>query len=146
VRVDGQIVGYPIVDLRDKGIGIRVFVEKLEETFIQLLKDNYGIDAGRNPEFTGVWVENSKITAIGLAVKHGVTMHGFAFNVNTNLEDFKWINPCGIVDKWVTSLEKLLGRKMDYDEVSRKVLEYFCEVFQVEPVIISEEGLLEEAE
>lgn len=126
---NGQIVGYPIVDLRDKGIGIREFVEKLEETFIKLLKENYGIDSGVNPEFPGVWVGDNKITAIGLAVKHGVTMHGFAFNVNTNLEHFKLILPCGIVGKGVTSLQRITGDTIDFDKANKLVLEYFCEVF-----------------
>jgi lipoyl(octanoyl) transferase len=125
----GQIVGYPIVDLRDKGIGIREFVEKLENTFITLLKDEYGIDSGINPDFPGVWVGNSKITAVGLAVKRGVTMHGFAFNVNTDLEHFKLIVPCGIPSKGVTSLEKLTGSSIDFNHANKMVLDYFCNTF-----------------
>lgn len=128
----GQIVGYPIVDLRGKGIGIREFVEKLEETFIQLLKDKYSVDSGRNPEFTGVWVGNSKITAIGLAVKRGVTMHGFAFNVNTNLDHFKLIVPCGISGKGVTSLKNITVNTIDFDYANKLVLEYFCKIFDYE--------------
>lgn len=121
----GQLVGYPIVSLRAKEIGIREFVERLEKTFIELLKDNYGIDSGINPEFPGVWVGNNKITAIGLAVKRGVTMHGFAFNVNTNLEHFKLILPCGIVGKGVTSLQHITGKEIDFDNAGKMVLEYF---------------------
>lgn len=125
----GQIVGYPIVSLRDKGIGIREFVERLENTFITLLKEKYGIESGINPEFPGVWAGNSKIIAIGLAVKRGVTMHGFAFNVNTNLEHFKLIMPCGISGKSVTSLEKLTGYSIDFNHANKMVLEYFCKIF-----------------
>lgn len=125
----GQIVGYPIVGLRDKGIGIREFVEKLENTFITLLKGEYGIDSGINPDFPGVWVENKKITAVGLAVKRGVTMHGFAFNVNTFLEHFKLIVPCGITGKGVTSMEELTGDSIDFEQANEKVLEYFCKTF-----------------
>lgn len=125
----GQIVGYPIVNLREKGIGIREFVEKLEETFIRLLKENYGIESGLNLEFPGVWVGDSKITAIGLAVKRGVTMHGFAFNVNTDLEHFRLIVPCGLSGKGVTSLQKLTGREVNFDEVNKLVLDYFYKVF-----------------
>ena len=125
----GQIVGYPIVSLRDKGIGIREFVQKLEETFIKLLKESYEIESGINPEFPGVWVGNNKITAIGLAVKRGVTMHGFAFNVNTNLEHFKLIIPCGISGKDVTSLQRITGNNIDFDKANNLVLEYFCKVF-----------------
>ncbi|HYE82292.1 MAG TPA: lipoyl(octanoyl) transferase LipB [Clostridia bacterium] len=125
----GQIVGYPIVGLRDKGIGIREFVEKLEYTFIKLLKDIYGIESGINPEFPGVWAGNNKIVAVGLAVKRGVTMHGFAFNVNTELEHFKLIVPCGISGKDVTSLQKLTGSSIEWDHINKMVLDYFCKIF-----------------
>lgn len=126
---DGQIVGYPIINILERKTGVKDFVAGLEETFIQLLKDKYNIEAGRYPEYTGVWAGNSKITAIGLAVKRGVTMHGFAFNVNTNLEHFKLIVPCGITDKGVTSLEQLTGEKIDFEEINQSVLEYFCKIF-----------------
>ena len=125
----GQIVGYPIVALREKGMGIREFVERLEEVFIRLLKENYGIESGLNLEFPGVWVGDSKITAIGLAVKKGVTMHGFAFNVNTNLLHFKLIVPCGLSTKGVTSLQKLTGDEVDFESANKLVLDYFCRVF-----------------
>jgi len=127
---EGQIVGYPIVDLRGLGIGIKEFVDKLENVFIQLLKEKYNIDAVRDPVNKGVWVENNKITAIGLSVKHGVTMHGFAFNVNTNLSHFELIVPCGITGKGVTSIEKLTGQKADYNELNNEVLEYYCKIFE----------------
>jgi lipoyl(octanoyl) transferase len=93
------------------------------------LKEEYGIDSGINPEFPGVWVGNEKITAVGLAVKRGVTMHGFAFNVNTDLEHFKLIVPCGISGKGVTSLEKLTGNSIDFAYANEKVLEHFCKTF-----------------
>jgi len=128
----GQIVGYPIVSLRNNKIGIREFVEKLENTFISLLKEQYGIDSGINPDFPGVWVGNNKITALGLAVKRGVTMHGFAFNVNTNLEHFNLILPCGISGKGVTSLEKLTGSKVDFNQANKTVVDYFCKTFGYE--------------
>lgn len=129
---DGQIVGYPIVSLKGLNMGVRDFVNSLEEIFIQLLKDKFDIEAGRYPEYTGVWIENRKITAIGLAVKRGVTMHGFAFNVNTNLQHFQFIVPCGITDKEVTSIEKLTGSKADFDEINKSVLEYYCKIFKYE--------------
>ncbi|WP_432403034.1 lipoyl(octanoyl) transferase LipB [Wukongibacter sp. M2B1] len=125
----GQIVGYPIFDLKRYGMGIRRFVENLEEVFISLLKDIYNIDAGRNEENTGVWIGRNKITAIGLAVKRGVTMHGFAFNVNTNLDHFKFIVPCGIRDKGVTSVAELVGKTVDFEKEEKHVLEYFCKIF-----------------
>jgi lipoyl(octanoyl) transferase len=106
----GQIVGYPVIDLKDINKDIKDYVWKIEEVFILLLKDLYSIKAFReDKKYTGVWVGDKKITAIGIAVKNWVTMHGFSFNVNTDMEYFKWINPCGITDKGVTSLEKLLG-------------------------------------
>ena len=127
---DGQVVGYPIVNLRELKIGVKEFVDNLEELFIQLLKDKFNIDAGRYTEYKGVWVKDRKITAIGLSVKRGVTMHGFAFNVNTNLDHFKFIVPCGITDKEVTSIEQLTGSKEDFYEVNKSVLEYYIKTFK----------------
>ncbi|WP_026478865.1 lipoyl(octanoyl) transferase LipB [Alkaliphilus transvaalensis] len=125
----GQIVGYPIIDIKSSKIGIRNFVRNLEEVFIQLLKEEFQIEAGRHPEHTGVWVGDEKIVAIGLAVKKGVTMHGFAFNVNTNLQHFNLIVPCGIANKGVTSVEKLTGKETDFTFMNQLVTEYFSRVF-----------------
>lgn len=139
----GQIVGYPIMDLKNYGKDIKQFVWNVEDVFIRLLQEQYGITARREEKkYTGVWVGEEKITAIGIYVKQWVTMHGFAFNVNTNLEHFQWINPCGITDKGVTSLRKLLGREMDFEVLNRQVVEYFCGVFGVEPVPASIRSLL----
>ncbi|TCO75221.1 lipoyl(octanoyl) transferase LipB [Marinisporobacter balticus] len=129
---DGQIVGYPIFDLKNSRIGIRNFVSNLEEVFINILKEEYNIIAGRDAEHTGVWVDDKKIVAIGLAVKRGVTMHGFAFNVNTNLDHFKWIIPCGISDRGVTSVQNIVGRAIDFKHANKLVLDYFCETFNYE--------------
>lgn len=130
----GQIVGYPVMDLTNLGKDIKDFVWRVEEVFIRLLKEQYGITADRDEKtYTGVWVGNEKITAIGIAVKRWVTMHGFAFNVNTNLDHFKWINPCGITDKGVTSLQKLTGASQDFSRVNEFVAEYFCQVFNTQP-------------
>ncbi|MEI7885039.1 MAG: lipoyl(octanoyl) transferase LipB [Clostridia bacterium] len=133
----GQIVGYPIMHIQASGMGIKDYVWKVEEVFIRLLAEEYQITAHREEKkYTGVWVEDEKITAIGIAVKRHVTMHGFAFNVNTNLAHFGWINPCGIIDKGVTSLQKLLGKEMDFENMNNLVLKYFCQVFQVQPEFI----------
>lgn len=127
----GQIVGYPIMDLTKMGRDVKEYVYKIEEVFIRLLLNEYGIIAHRDEKkYTGVWVGNEKITAIGIAVKRWVTMHGFAFNVNTDLSHFKWINPCGITDKGVTSVEKLIGKKIDLNKMNQLVIQYFCEVFE----------------
>lgn len=129
----GQLVGYLIFNLKDHGSGIRDFVWNVQEVFIRLLRVNYGIEGHRESGlYTGVWVGNEKITAIGLSVKHLLTMHGFAFNINTNLDYYKWINPCGITDRGVTSLEKLTGCKQNFKEVSGIVSDMFCEVFGME--------------
>lgn len=127
----GQIVGYPIMNLETYGKDIKQFIWKLEEVFIRLLKDLYMIEATRDEKkYTGVWVGDEKITAIGVAVKHWVTMHGFAFNVNTDLSHFNWINPCGITDKGVTSVQKLLGHEVDFEAIKIKISEYFMNVFE----------------
>ena len=126
----GQIVGYPIFHLSNYDRDIKNFVARIEHVIINLLKDEYGIEAYvKEKKYTGVWVDEKKITAIGIAVKRWVTMHGFAFNVNTNLEHYNWINPCGITDKGVTSLQKLLGRSLDIEKVNLQVAHHLCQVF-----------------
>lgn len=139
----GQIVGYPILDLKNHGKDIRKFVRNIEEIFIRLLKNEYNIEAGRDPEHTGVWVEDGKITAIGLSIKRWVSMHGFAFNVNTLMKHFKLIHPCGILDKGVTSLEQLLGYSFPLDKVQDQVIKYFSEIFDVDTKIIDKEVLFD---
>lgn len=140
----GQIVGYPIFDLGAIGKDIKRFVWLLEEVFINLLKDEYGIEAYRDEkQYTGVWVGEEKIVAIGIAVRKWITMHGFAFNVNTNLEHFSWIIPCGLKDRGVTSLERLLGHKVEFDDVVYKVAKYFGKVFGAHLRFISKEDLEE---
>ena len=129
----GQIVGYTIIDLREH-FDIREFIDKLEEVFIGLLDEEFSIKAERVPEHRGVWVGNEKITAIGIAIKRRVTMHGFAFNVNTDLSPFTWIVPCGITDRGVTSLEKLLKRTLDLEMIEELVVRYFSAVFGYDEV------------
>ena len=130
----GQIVGYVIMDLNNYGRDIRLFVKNIETVFINLLKNDYQIDAQTGEaKYTGVWVGNEKITAIGISVHHGVTMHGFSFNVNTDLNHFNWINPCGLTGKGVTSLFKLTGKEQDMNLVRKQVVKYFCEVFDRQP-------------
>lgn len=140
----GQIVGYPIMDLKKHGRDIKDFVWKIEEVFIRLLKDEYDIEAHReDKKFTGVWIGEEKITAIGIAVKRWVTTHGFAFNVNTNLDHFKWIIPCGLADRGVTSLEKITGTAQDIGRLNNLVIYYFCRVFELECETVSPESLLQ---
>lgn len=138
----GQIVGYPILNLNNYRRDVRSLVWKLKEIFIKMLHEQYNIQSkGLDNEYTGVWLGNDKITAIGISISRMVTMHGFAFNVNTNLDHFTWINPCGFKDKGVTSLEKLMGHPMDMGEVKELTIEYFCDLFKVNPVYLSLEEL-----
>jgi len=117
----GQIVGYPIFDIEAMRLGIREYIYMIEASIIDTLGE-YGIESGRLAGATGVWIapdgENTrKICAIGVKVSRYVTMHGFALNVNTNLDYFRYINPCGFVDKGVTSMEKELGYKQNFEEI-----------------------------
>lgn len=141
----GQIVGYPILDLKNFGRDVPGFFRKIEETFIQLLQEEWGIAAGRNAQYPGVWVGNEKITAIGCSIKRWVTMHGFAFNVNTNLDHFKLINPCGITGKGVTSLEKIVGGTQDLAGVHTQIIRHFSRVFRVEPRLTDPQTLYRRA-
>jgi len=129
----GQIVGYPILDLENFGMGLRQYIYSMEEAIIRVVAA-YGIEATRDPHATGVWIDVGnpsarKICAIGVKSSRFVTMHGFALNINTDLEYFKHINPCGFSDKGVTSLEKELGFKQDFESAKRLVLDKFAEVF-----------------
>ncbi len=130
----GQIVAYPIFDLNNFGILIKRYIHSLEEVVIQTLAD-YGIHAQRLEGAPGVWLNDTnrprpeKICAIGVRVSYGITMHGFAFNVNTDLNYFNYINPCGFTDKGVTSMEKELGHKIDMNEVKFKLNHYFLKIF-----------------
>ena len=129
----GQLVGYPILDLENFGIGLRQYIYNIEEAVIRTLAF-YGIEAMRDPNATGVWLDVGKpsvrkICAIGVKSSRFVTMHGFAININTDLDYFKHINPCGFSDKGVTSLELELGSKQDFNRAKDIVLEKFAEVF-----------------
>ncbi len=119
----GQLVGYLFVNIENHGYKVKRFVERLERAFISYLHESHGIEARHDDEHTGVWVGMEKITAIGIALRKRVTLHGFAFNVNTDLSHFNWIVPCGIADdsRAVTSLEKLTGRPADFDTVTEGV-------------------------
>ena len=131
----GQIVGYPIFDLEALNIGVKEYVHKLEEAIIITLK-NYEITAGRLDGSTGVWLETGtpntrKICAVGVKVSKAVTMHGFALNVNTDLNYFSYINPCGFVDKGVTSMQKELGNKLIFEEVKTKLRTNLINIFNL---------------
>ena len=124
----GQIVGYPIIDLKPDRCDVHKYVRDLEEVLIRTSTD-YGIDAGRIEGLTGVWVGREKLAAIGVRIARWVTSHGFALNVTTDLDSFKLIVPCGIADRGVTSLARLLGRDVDRREVEDRLVRHFCRVF-----------------
>ena len=129
----GQIVGYPIIALQDFPGSIRGYITAIATALIDLLKDEFGISAEqRFDKYSGVWVGENKIVAMGVAVKRGVTMHGFAFNVNTNLAHFDWINPCGL-SKGVTSVEREIGQPADLARVKHLVILYLSRQFARQP-------------
>jgi len=125
----GQIVGYPILDLRPDRCDVHKYVRDLEEVMIRTCAD-YGIAAGRIAGLTGTWVGPEKIGAIGIRISRWITSHGFAFNVRTDLDHFKLIVPCGISDRGVTSLERLTGRTIELDAVEDALVRRFSDVFE----------------
>jgi lipoyl(octanoyl) transferase len=142
----GQIVGYPIIDMENFGLGVKNYIYKLEESIILTLAE-YNIKSERLEGATGVWIgtkqENlptpysllltpRKICAIGVRTSRYTTMHGFAFNINTDLNYFNYINPCGFTDKFVTSMEKELGGKQEIEEVKGKLKLNIAKVFGME--------------
>ena len=134
----GQLVGYPILDLDNFFTDIHLYLRTLEEAVILTLAD-YGIKGGRYEGYTGVWLDADnerarKICALGVRCSRWVTMHGFAFNVNTDLSYFKNIIPCGIDDKDVTSMHRELGYKVDSDEVKLKLRQHIIDLFEMELV------------
>lgn len=130
----GQLVGYPILDLKPDRTDAHRYVRDLEEVLIRVCA-GYGVNAGRVPGLTGVWVGHEKVAAIGVRLSRWVTSHGFALNVDPDLLHFDLIVPCGIADRGVTSLARLLGRVPDMAEVRARVVGAFCDVFErvVEP-------------
>ncbi len=141
----GQIVGYPILDLRPDREDVHRYVRDVEEVMIRVCAD-YGIEAGRIPGLTGTWVGvggpkthahgagPAKIGAIGIRISRWITSHGFAFNVTTNLRHFELIVPCGIAGHGVTSLEKILGRPLSIAEVEDRVVRHVADVFERTPM------------
>jgi len=127
----GQLVGYPILDLTQHRRDLAWFMRSIEQVLIDAAND-FGVHAGRIPGCTGVWVGNGKLAAMGVHVSRWVTSHGFAFNVSPDLSYFDHIIPCGIRNKQVTSLEKLLGRRVEVESVAERVVEHFGRIFELE--------------
>jgi lipoate-protein ligase B len=126
----GQLVAYPILDLNIHGKDVQKYIHNLEEVIIRTLAD-FSIIAGRDEQHVGVWVGNQKIAAIGVSIRRWVTMHGLAINVNNNLEHFSLINPCGILDKGVTSMARVLSAEIPVKEVCTRLINHFGRIFNI---------------
>lgn len=127
----GQLVGYPVFDLHQHRQSVSWYMRTLEAVFIEVLK-NWDISASRHPDYTGVWVGEAKIVALGVRISRWVTMHGFALNVNTDLRFYDGIIPCGIFHRGVTSMQEILGMPVSLQEVKRAVTEQFLKTFGFE--------------
>lgn len=130
----GQLVGYPIIDLEYYKIGVREYIEKMEDAIIETIAE-YGLVGGRKEGATGVWLQAEhkvrarKICAIGVRVSRYVTMHGFALNVNTDMRYYNYINPCGFASSAVTSIQQELGKEISMDEVKKVAMEKFNNLY-----------------
>lgn len=126
----GQIVIYPIIGIKELGIGIKEFIYRLEEVIIKLL-NNLGLSPSRNPLNRGVWIDNRKIASVGVRIKSGVSVHGIAVNINTDLTPFNYINPCGLSGVEITSVVKELDRPVEsfeyYNDLEKLLEEFFPE-------------------
>lgn len=129
----GQLVGYPILDLNPDRRDVHKYVRDIEEVMIRVCAD-YGLQAGRVQGFSGAWIGDEKIGAIGVRISRWVTSHGFAFNITTDVQFFDLIVPCGIADKGVTSLSRQLGRDVPMREVEDRFIAHFSDVFARTPV------------
>jgi lipoate-protein ligase B len=132
----GQLVIYPIIDLRAARLGVVDYVTALEEVMIRTAAD-WGIKAERNPRNRGVWVRNNKLGSIGVAIRRGVSFHGLALNVNTSLKPFSWIHPCGLEDTEITSLERELSHTISLSQVREATRHHMEAVFGVKLAIKS---------
>jgi len=126
----GQLVGYPVINLKSLKLGVLDYVTNLEDVMIRTVAD-WGIAAERNSLNRGIWVGNNKIGAIGVTVRRSITFHGFALNVNVSLEPFEWIHPCGLEGICATSMETKLDTPVSFDQVKERLKHHLCEVFHI---------------
>ena len=125
----GQLVGYPIFNVKEGLAGIKPFVYKMEDAIIKTLSD-FNIAGEKQDKMIGVWAEGKKICSIGIAVKKWVSFHGFALNVNTDLEHFNFIIPCGLKNVTMTSMQAITGKELAFDEVKKSIVKSFSQVFK----------------
>ncbi|RPI72261.1 MAG: lipoyl(octanoyl) transferase LipB [Desulfobacteraceae bacterium] len=126
----GQLIIYPILNLKNGPWRVVAFVEALEELMIRIARD-WGVQAGRNAINRGVWVGKNKLGSLGIAVQRSIAFHGLALNVNTDLEPFQWIDPCGLTGVAVTSLQKLIGQAVDMQTVRKQALTHIQDIFKI---------------
>jgi lipoate-protein ligase B len=136
----GQLVAYLVLDLEAAKMGVKDFVHFLEEVMIRTSAE-WGVVAERNPVNRGIWVGNSKMGSIGIAIRRGITYHGMAFNVDVSLEPFGWINPCGLPDVGVTSLKLASGRTLDMPSVRRVFKSHIQTIFGTELVALEQDEI-----
>jgi lipoate-protein ligase B len=129
----GQLIGYPVLNLKSLRLGIREYVFLLEEVIIGLLAD-YELPAGRKAGYPGIWVNQEKIASLGLSVQEGIAFHGFALNYGLDLEPFRWIVPCGLSGVQMTSMERLKGEPIEAQVLRRRLTGRFEQVFHLKPV------------
>jgi lipoate-protein ligase B len=137
----GQMVVYPILDLKDYGYRVIRFVDQLEEVILHVLRD-FGIEGERDPSNRGVWAKGNKIASIGVAIKRWVSYHGFALNYETDLKYFDLMDPCGLVGEKMTSMAKILGKVIFRGEVAERIIFHFGEVFKKDWEATDLEGLI----
>jgi lipoyl(octanoyl) transferase len=125
----GQLVVYPIIDLKTAGLSVTEYIFRLEEVMIRLAAD-FGLAVTRDPRNHGVWVGNRKIGSVGIAIRHGITFHGLALNINNSIEPFQWIRPCGLPDVQMTSLAAELFNEMPMEEVKENLANHLALVFR----------------
>lgn len=124
----GQLVGYIILDLKAEKLSVKAYLDKIEKLIINTLS-RINIDAGKHPDLVGVWVGEKKIASIGIGIKKGITMHGFALNINNQMEGFSCINPCGLDSSIMTSVKSLKGEEIPFDLVQDLMIEEFYKKF-----------------
>ncbi|MFW5855875.1 MAG: lipoyl(octanoyl) transferase LipB [Bacillota bacterium] len=129
----GQLVGYPILDLRNYGRDLLLYLNNIEQSIIDLLS-GYGIQSSRVDGKPGVWINDDKIAAVGIGASRWVTEHGFALNVTTDLDFFSFINPCGFIDKGVSSIEKVSGKSLKLQEVMEDYIKVFSGLFKIKKI------------
>ena len=127
----GQLVGYPIISLEEAKIDVVTLVRNIEEVLIKTASD-FGIKAERVEKKPGIWVDGKKLASIGIAVQHWISFHGFALNLNTDLKKFYAIKPCGMEPSTMTSMQKILGKKVSFDNVKKNTIKNFKDVFDAE--------------